>query len=821
MKKAFLIFVALCATSVKTINAQQQIKGKVTNEAGEPIPFAAISIQNSLLSISSKSDGNYQFKNLKNGKFILETYCLGYLKQIDTIEINNADSEKNIVLKQSQVVIDEVLVQSTRANSNSGFAVSTLKKEDIEKQNLGQDVPVLLNNQTSIVSTSDAGTGIGYTGLRIRGSDATRVNITINGIPVNDAESQGVFWVNMPDLASSTGSIQIQRGVGSSTNGAGAFGGSVNIQTNTLQTKPYAEIINSGGSFNTLRTTLQAGTGLLNNRWAFDARASKISSDGFIDRSFSKLYSWYLSGGYYGKKTTIKTVAFSGKEKTYQSWWGVPETKLLNQPKDSLFNYLYNNLGFVAPVDTQNILNADPRTYNIYTYKNQTDNYKQDNYQLHFIHEFNKKYTLNVAAHYTKGKGYYEEYKYNQDLVNYKMDTVFTGNDTITTSNLIRRKWLNNDFYGIVYSLIAQPTNKLQFIFGGGANYYRGEHYGNVIWSRYTSNSEINHRYYFDVAYKTDINNYLKLNYQVNNRLSVFADLQYRFVNYNFVGIDNNFMDSTQTKDFHFFNPKGGFNFQLSDNSRIYGSFSRANREPSRDDFTENKYNKQPKHEELNDIEYGFQQQFSNISYGVNFYHMLYKNQLVLTGELNDVGNARRMNVDKSSRNGVELEVNAKINHYFSVFGNFTYSQNKIKNFNEIISNYDTADGVDTIFHSSTNIAFSPSSIASLSLQFNPVKNAEITLQNKYVGKQYLDNTSNENRKLDAYFVSDLRLSYLVKLKSIKELKFTVSINNLFNQLYSSNGYTYGWIYGGRNYTYNHYYPQAGTNVFGGISFKF
>jgi iron complex outermembrane receptor protein len=552
-----------------------------------------------------------------------------------------------------------------------------------------------------------------------------------------------------------------------------------------------------------------------------DARASRITSDGFIDKAFSKLNSWYLSGGYYGKKTTIKTIAFSGDEKTYQSWWGVPETKLLNQPKDSLFNYLYNNLSFVAPIDTQNILNANPRTYNIYTYKNQTDNYKQDNYQLHFIHEFNKKYTLNVAAHYTKGKGYYEEYKYNQDLVNYKMDTVFTGKDTITNSDLIRRKWLNNDFYGVVYSLIAKPTNKMQFIFGGGANNYIGEHYGNVIWSRYSSNTEINHRYYFDVAYKTDINNYLKLNYQFNKRLSVFADMQFRFVNYNFVGIDINSMDSTQTRDFNFFNPKGGFNFQLSDNSRIYGSFSRANREPSRDDFTENKYNKQPKHEELNDIEYGFQQQFRNVSYGINVYHMLYKNQLVLTGELNDVGNPRRINVDNSSRNGIELDASIIFNKYFSAIGNFTYSQNKIKNFKEIVSNYDTADGLDTIFHSSTDIAFSPSTIASLSLVTQPIKNFEVTLQNKYVGKQYLDNTSNENKKLPAYFVSDLRLSYLVKLKSVKEIRFTVSVNNIFNQLYSSNGYTYGWIYGGRTYTYNHFYPQAGTNVFGGVSFKF
>ncbi|HEY1040207.1 MAG TPA: TonB-dependent receptor, partial [Bacteroidia bacterium] len=381
MNKRLSTLVMLCATAFTVIKAQYNISGTVKNESGEPVSYAAIRVNQTFLTAQSNTNGEYVFKNLKDGIYVLETFSIGYKRQMDTVSISGTSVTKDIVLQKNEVVIDEVLVQSTRTNENSGFAYSTMNKEDIQKQNLGQDVPYLLNNQTSVVSTSDAGTGIGYTGLRIRGTDASRINVTVNGIPTNDPESQGTYWVDFPDLASSTNSIQVQRGVGSSTNGAGAFGGSINIQTNTLNTKPYAQIITSGGSFNTIRTTLSAGTGLLNDHWALDARASRISSDGFIDRGYSKLYSWYLSGGYYGKKTTIKGIAFSGNEQTYQAWWGIPETKLNGQPKDSLFDYLYNNLGYVSPADTINIKESDPRTYNIYTYKNQTDNYKQDNYQ--------------------------------------------------------------------------------------------------------------------------------------------------------------------------------------------------------------------------------------------------------------------------------------------------------------------------------------------------------------------------------------------------------------------------------------------------------
>ncbi|MCD6067191.1 MAG: outer rane receptor protein [Bacteroidetes bacterium] len=821
MNKLARVLAVLCVSAV-SLPAQINISGVVTNEKGEAVSYAAISIKQTFFSAQTGVAGNYLFKNVKPGTYIIETYSMGYKKQSDTVKVESTPVVKDIVLEKSEVVIDEVLVESTRASANSGFAYSTMKKEDIQKVNLGQDMPYILNNQTSVVSTSDAGTGIGYTSMRIRGTDASRINVTVNGIPTNDPESQGTFWVDFPDLASSTNSIQVQRGVGSSTNGAGAFGGSINIQTNTLNTKPYAELITSGGAFNTLRTTLNAGTGLLNEHWALDARASRISSDGFIDRGYSKLYSWYLSGGYYGKKTTVKAVAFSGNEQTYQAWWGVPETKLNGEPKDSLFDYLYNNLGYVSPADTTNIKDSDNRTYNIYTYKNQTDNYKQDNYQLHFIHEFNKKLTINLALHYTKGKGYYEEFKYDQSVADYELIPVVSGTDTITNSDLIRRKWLDNDFYGAVYSIHYKPINKLQIILGGGANKYIGQHYGEIIWARNISNIGINHRYYNDTGFKTDINSYLKLNYEVTKNFNLFADVQYRTVNYDFVGIDYNYNDSVQTRTFNFLNPKGGFWYAPKENMKVYASFSIGNREPNRDDFTENKYSKQPKAEHMNDIEIGFNQNFKNLAYGINIYDMEYTNQLVLTGELNDVGGSRRMNVAKSYRRGVEIEAGGQLTKYLDINGNITLSQNKIKDFKELVADYDDyEDYQDTITHSLTDIAYSPNVISSLIITGHPVKNMDIALVNKYVGKQYLDNTSNENRMLDAYYVADLRLGYLLKAKGVQEIRFTVSVNNIFNKMYSSNGYTYGWISGGRQYTYNHYYPQAGTNVMGGISIRF
>jgi iron complex outermembrane receptor protein len=825
MKQLAKVLVVLCV-SAASLHAQINISGTVKNEKGEAISYAAVSLRQTFLAVQTNAKGDYLLKNVKPGTYVLETYSMGYKKQSDTITVDGSSLVKDIVLTQSEVVIDEVLVQSTRAAANSGFAYSTVKKEDIQKVNMGQDVPYLLNNQASVVSTSDAGTGIGYTSLRIRGSDASRVNVTVNGIPTNDAESQGTYWVDFPDLASSTNSIQVQRGVGSSTNGAGAFGGSINIQTDILNTKPYAEAIVSGGSFNTLRTTLNAGTGLLNEHWALDARASRITSDGFIDRGFSKLYSWYLSGGYYGKKTTIKAVAFSGNEQTYQSWWGIPETKLKGEPKDSLLNYLYSNLAYVSPADTTNIITSGNRTYNIYTYKNQTDNYKQDNYQLHLIHEFNKRLTANLALHYTKGRGYYEEYKYNQDVTAYGLSPVISGADTITNSDLIRRLWLNNDFYGAVFSVNYKPTNKLQMILGGGANNYVGQHYGEIIWARNIQNIEMDHRYYNDTGFKMDINSYLKLNYEVTKNFNLFADMQYRHVNYEFIGIDFNsqdgaYVDSAQTRTFDFFNPKGGFFYKPMENMKVYASYSVGNREPNRDDFTQNIYKNQPKAEHLDDIEVGFNQNFKNLAYGVNLYDMEYTNQLVPTGELTPVGGSRRVNVGKSYRRGIELEAGGKITKYIDINGNLTLSQNKIKNFTELVANYDAADGQDTIVHSLSDIAYSPNIISSVILTLHPVKNMDIAFVNKYVGKQYLDNTSNEGRKLDAYYVADLRLGYILKMKGIKEIRFTVSVNNVFNKMYSSNGYTYGWIYGGRQYTYNHYYPQAGTNVLGGIAIRF
>ncbi len=816
MKNKVLLFAIALICSIQLHS--QNLKGTIKSKSGEAIPYATIVVKPGYATAQSNNIGEFEI-NIGEGMFEFTFSAQGYN---NLVKIINTQSNKtvSVELEPSSINVAEVVVKSTRADENTPIAYTNIDKKEIEKNNLGQDVPITLNNQTSVVTTSDAGNGVGYTGIRIRGSDATRTNVTINGIPVNDAESQGVYWVNMPDLLSSTKSIQIQRGAGTSSNGAGAFGGSLNLQTNLVSLKPYVNLINSGGSFNTLRNTIAAGTGLIDSTWTFDARASRIVSDGYIDRAKSKLYSYYFSGAYYGKKTTIKAINFSGNERTYQAWNGVPEAKLLNN-KDSINDYITNNFGgLYTQADSLNYYNSNPNTFNPFMYKNQVDNYMQNNSQLHFIHDVNNKFNFVISAHYTKGKGYYEEYKYNQLLSNYKIPDAITTNDTIKNSDLIRRKWLDNDFYGTVYSFNYTPNSKMNFNLGGGANTYIGKHFGEVIWARYASNSEINQQYYNDKATKNDFNNYIKWNYRPINKLNIYTDLQVRNVRYTLAGIDMNGNDSTLTKKYFFFNPKIGTVYQFNNQLKAFASYSRANKEPNRDDLRENKINKQPLHETLNDFELGTSFQNKTIAIGLNLYYMDYKNQLVLTGELNDVGNAKRLNAKSSYRKGIELELKYKPNRFIEIIANTTLSQNQINNFDYLISNYDTADGIDTIHYSKTNIAYSPNSIASAQLIITPIKNLEFVYINKYVGKQYLDNSQDERKKITAYDVSSIRLSYKFTVKHVEEIQFNILANNIFSKVYSANGYTYNWIYGNKEYYYNHYFPQAGANIMAGISIK-
>lgn len=809
MKKKMIakLFFAAALISASALNAQHNLSGTVKTAKGVAVPFAVIGIKNSQLSAISNEDGFFKFKNLKDNNYILVTKSLGYSEKFDTVTLN-ADLVLDLQLLESNKQLDEVVVNATRVNKNSGMAFSNVDNETLQNQNLGQDAPFMLNQLPSVVVNSDAGAGVGYTGLRIRGSDGTRINVTINGVPVNDAESQGTFFVNMPDFVSGTNNIQVQRGVGASSNGAGAFGASINFQTNELKDKAYANSITTAGSYNTLRQTLMAGTGLLNNKFTFDARASSITSNGYIDRSSSNLQSYYLAGGYYGKKSVLKFINFSGQEKTYQAWYYVPEDSL------NKGNRTYNPAGEYYDLNGK-----------IKYYDNETDNYKQNNFQLHFIHQVNSKISFNVTGHYTKGKGYYEQYKQNQFLADYTIENVFTPKgDTISSSNLIRRLWLNNDFAGGIFNVNYTPFSKLAFTLGGGYNTYFGRHFGNVIWSQFSSNSSINQEYYFNTANKNDGNIYLKTNYKPVSNLNVFVDLQLRNVNYRFLGFDDSLASKMQNQTYTFFNPKFGISYDVNSNLNAYASLSIANKEPNRDDFVQSTPLSRPKPEQLADIEAGLKYNQTNKYFAVNFYNMQYKNQLVLNGQINNVGAYNRVNVASSFRRGIEFEANAEIIRFLSIGGNVTLSQNKITNFVEYI---DSSNADYTIYtqykkeYKNSDISFSPGIISSAFLLIKPLKNMEITFINKYVGRQFLDNTSNIKRSINPYNVVDLRFNYTINTKLIPEISFMFSIYNLLNTNYETNGYTFSYYTDAVLNTYNYKAPAAPLNYLGGISLKF
>lgn len=797
--------------------SQFSISGKIKNKkTQEPIAGALINVDNTFIASQSKSDGSFVIKDLKTGQYIIHVSLLGFQKLTDTIQLTE-NKVLDIELAENTVLMDEVIVSSTRVNEKSAMAYSNMSKEQIAEQNLGQDLPYLLNQQPSVVVTSDAGAGVGYTGIRIRGSDATRVNVTINGIPVNDAESQGAYWVDLPDIASSIDNIQIQRGVGTSTNGAGAFGGSLNIQTTKLNPKAYGEYNTSYGSFNTLKNTVNIGSGLIDDKFAFDVRLSKINSDGFIDRATADLKSYYLSGAYYGNKTIVKFITFSGLEETYQAWNGIPESRLRGD-LDGMKDYIVRN--GLDTEDELNLLNSNSRTYNQFTYKNQVDHYKQDYYQLHFSHEFDRNWNANIALHYTKGKGYYEEFRKSDAFSNYGLNDIMIGNDTITSSNLVRRRWLNNDFYGTTFSLNYSNNKNCSAIIGGGWNQYYGLHYGEIIWAQYATNSTLHQNYYNDTANKTDFNFFVKVNYLLADKLNVFADMQYRTIDYSFLGYNDSLKNIQQSATLNFVNPKIGLNYDLNSNANVYVSYSIGNKEPGRADFTQSTPKTRPKAETLNDLELGYKHNIKIAMWAVNFYYMNYKNQLVLTGEINDVGAYARTNVPKSCRQGFELEFGVKLLKNLTWNANATFSKNKIRNFIEYTDNYDSTAQRKNIL-AETDIAFSPNVIGASTLAFEPVKNLKISFISKYVGKQFLDNTSDETRKLDAFFVNDLRINYNFKTKFIREIGLTLAVNNLFSEEYESNGYTWGYIYGGKRISENFYYPQAGINYLAGLTLKF
>ncbi len=808
-----------CSLSLNAL-AQFSINGFVRDaKTKEVLVSATIQLANQKRYAITDAQGRFELKSIPAGEQELVINFLGYLELRQQVNVTG-NVKIDFTLEESAQLTDEVLVVATRVSDKSPTTFTTLDKAILQKQNFGQDLPFVLNWTPSMVATSDAGAGIGYTGMRIRGSDATRINVTINGIPLNDSESQGVYWVNVPDIATSAQSIQVQRGVGTSTNGAGAFGASINLQTNTRNDKPYADLINSFGSFNTLRNTVGVGTGLINNKFAFDGRMSLIHSDGFIDRASSDLKSFYLSGGYYGEKTIVKAIVFGGREITYQSWYGVPESRLNNDEEAMLETAATEGWN---EDQTNNLLKSNSRTFNTYEYKDQVDNYGQNHFQLHTSHRFSEFLTANASLHYTHGNGYYEEFKYGEKFSSYGLPNTIIGNDTITSADLVRRRWLDNHFYGITYSA-SYEKEKWSSVFGGSVNRYDGDHFGEITWAKVAVNAPKDYRYYFNNGDKRDFSIFWKTNYRLTDKLTGFVDLQYRTISYLTSGKENKQNEFNINQQFNFFNPKFGLTYSVSSEQQLYASYSIANREPVRDDFVEAPIGVTPKSELLRNIEAGWRFRKNHIALNANYYLMSYQNQLVLTGKLSDTGASIRTNVDESYRTGIELDGAIRISSKFSWNANLTLSQNKILNFDEVLydygANFDEYNEVARNYKNA-DISFSPNVIVGSGFSYHPVSAIDLTLLSKYVGKQYLDNTSNEARHIDSYFINDLRLTYTWKPIYFRELSVSLLANNILDVKYSSNGYTYGYLGGPTEYRQNYYYPQAGRNFLAMLTIRF
>lgn len=777
--KLFVAFVLITCS----IHAQQfQLSGKVT-DGKNVLPGTSIVVKGTSTGVSADINGKFSI-SLKKGTHTLVVSSIGQPKEV-TVNLNK-DTFISIDMADSFVNLNEVLVSAVRVQANSPVTHSNVTKKDLEKRNLGQDIPIMLNYLPSVVTTSDAGAGVGYTGIRVRGSDGSRVNVTINGIPYNDAESQGTFWVNMPDFTSSTESAQLQRGVGTSTNGSGAFGASLNLLTDAISENAYAEISSSAGSYNTFKNTVKFSTGKINDHIEFAGRFSKIDSDGYIDRAWSDLKSYFLQASYVDDNTLIKALTFGGHEKTYQAWYGVTSEEM-------------ETLG---------------RTYNPYTYDNEIDNYNQDHYQLHWNEKLTNNWSTTIGLNYTKGKGYFEQYKEEQDFEDYDFTPITLGSETINQTDLIRRRWLDNDFY-VVNANATYATDGLEFVFGTSASTYKGNHFGEVIWAEYASNSAIRDLYYDGNSTKNDANIFSKITYSLNDAWTLYGDLQGRFVKFKTDGLTSDRVPFNVNKSYSFFNPKAGITYAVNNQNNLYASYARANKEPNRNDF-ENGVNTA---EKLNDFELGWRFSTENVKVNTNIYYMLYKDQLVLTGAVDDVGAPLRATSGKSYRLGLEIDAAVRISDKFTITPNVALSSNKNVDF---VTTWDGA----VVDLGNTDIAYSPNVVASNAVVYQPTNNVQFSFLSKFVGEQFMGNIDNKNSKLDSYFVNDFNASYEINPKSVfKAIIFNALINNIFNTKYISNGYygTYDYEDGGQTYTgdYAGYYPQATRNFLIGATLKF
>lgn len=784
--KTVLFALSLCLSSI-AFAQNLTLSGTVTQDK-MPVEGALVYAKNSTYSTTTNQSGDYELKLLAGTyEFV---FAFGNKK---TLKVNLTETTTlNVDLAEAVESLDEISVQAVRVNADSPITHSNFSKTEITKRNLGQDIPVLMNYLPSVVSTSDAGNGIGYTSIRVRGSDNSRVNVTINGIPYNDQESQGTFWVNLQDFASSTENIQLQRGVGTSTNGSGAFGASLNILTDKLQKESSAEINSSFGSFNTWRNNVKFSTGLMNNHFEVSGRLSKIESDGYVDRASADLKSYFLQANYIDENTLIKALVFGGNEVTYQSWFGID----------------------------QETLNTD-RTYNpagIYTdengntqfYDNEVDNYAQDHYQLHWNEKFNKNWSSNLSLNYTYGRGYFEQFVEDADLAFHEI-----GNTPVESSDLIRRRWLDNDYY-VANANINYTDDQLDFTAGAFYSLYDGDHFGEVIWSRFAVNSMIRDRYYDGNGTKKEFTTFAKVTWRLDDQWQVYGDLQGRFVNFEMSGLTSDKVKLIVDENFEFFNPKAGLTYRANQNHQLYLSYGRAHREPRRQDFENNI----TQAERLDDFEFGWRYNSPKTKINANVYYMLYNDQLVLSGALDDVGNPIRQTSGESYRLGLEIEADIQLGDQWRIQPNVALSQNKNVDFVAPL-NGELAD------LGNTNISYSPELIAGNQLTFQATSDLQINFLSKYVGEQYMGNIDSESSILGSFFVNDLNVVYSLRQVSVfDEIRFTGLVNNVFDAEFESNGYFFTFddtdadgnvtTIGGAGY-----YPQAGINVLFGVTLMF
>ena len=778
--KKITIFLFLFV-SVLTNAQKVTVSGKIVNKNQEVLAGATVLVKETNQGISTDLDGNFTFK-LNKGPFTIKVSFIGF-KTIEKNVYVDKDKAFTIVLYEDDNVLDEVLVSAVRATSSIPVTYSNLSKKELAKRNLGQDIPVLLNYLPSVISSSDAGAGVGYTYLNVRGSNSERINVTINGIPYNDPESHGTFWVNLGDFASSTENLQLQRGVGTSTNGSGAFGASLNILTDAISEHAGGEISNSFGSYGTRKHTVKFTTGKINEHLEVSGRFSNIHSDGYVDRAFTNLKSYFLQASYQDENTLIKAVSFGGAERTYQAWYGLDPQQL-----------------------------EEDRRQNPYTYENEVDDYKQNHYQLHWNEQLNSHWSTNLGLNYTKGAGFFEQYKAeeNADALN---NLIEDGSDVIV------RRWLDNNFYVLNFNA-NYKDEKLNFISGISYSKYTGDHFGEVIWgSNLASGVSFGDRYYFSDAKKTDMSIFSKATYEINEKVSTYLDLQGRFVSYKTAGLTSNRNPLDVDAKFNFFNPKAGFIYKIAAQNSVYLSYARANREANRNDFE----NGVSSPEILDDIELGWRYKSDQIQLNTNIYFMSYKNQLVLTGAIDDVGAPIRATSGKSYRLGLEIDADVKLNDQVSIKSNAAFSTNKNEDFTAPING-------NLINLGNTPLSFSPNVIVGNMLVYQPKDNFQISFLSKYVGEQFMSNLNSSVSKLDvldSYFTSDLNFVYEIATKKVFDaIIISGLINNIFNTEYVDRGYYYTYDYpdgNGNTITGDGagYYPQATRNFLVGVTLQF